>query len=264
MKNFKYYLTIAILAAGLIFVAVGWYKEHQTTSAFQAKNQKVKEQILTGAKEIARTVKANGAESVLLDITGNHVSNKDVNNTDMPDIIDTAAMALDIRDKQLKEVTVIAAQYKAENLHLKAELDSNRRLFYTYSGNGLDLKFTPPYTPQDLATADFNGKVGITIAKGDKVKWYTPWKAKSLMSVSSDSKFFTIDHVNYIGFDKDPINFHLQAQATTSFNKMTGLGVGPGLKLELGRFDFEGTYQYYQQQRNWMYAAKASFRIAGF
>lgn len=263
MQNLKYYLIIAALAIGFICMGIGWYKEHQTTSAYQASSRKVKEQILTGAKEIARTVKENGTEGLLLDITGNHTPIKNVGRTDIPDIIDTAAMALDIRTKQLKEVTVMAAQYKAENLQLKAQIDSDKRTYYTYDQNGLKLKFTPPYDTVKTATADFLGRFSITAAQGYKKKGLFG-KQKTLLSITSDSKYFTIDHVNYIGFDKDPVNLNLEAQATASFNKMTGVGVGPGVKIEIGRWDLSGTYQYYQQQRNWMYGANATFRLARF
>lgn len=262
MKNLKYYLIIAALAIGLVCLGIGWYKEHEKTSAYQLKNQKVKDQILTGAKEIARTVNSKGAESVLLDITQNHTTVKNVDRTDIPDIVDTAAMALDIRTKQLKEVTYIAAKYKAENLILKAQLDSNRRAYYTFNGNGLDLRFTPPYDTNGAATADFTGRLGITIAKGDKTKWYN-WKNKSLLSVSSDSPYFTIDHVNYIGFDHNPAQVNVAASFKTNYNKITGIGAGPALNIKIGRLDLDGSYQYYPNFKQWIIGAGATFKILG-
>ncbi|WP_316778444.1 hypothetical protein [Pedobacter antarcticus] len=251
MKNLKYYLIIAALAIGLICLGIGWYKEHEKTSAYQLTNQKVKDQILTGAKEIARTVNSKGAESVLLDITKNHTTVKNVDRTDIPDIVDTAAMALDIRTKQLKEVTYIAAKYKAENLVLKAQLDSNRKAYYTFNGNGLDLKFTPPYDTNGAATADFTGRLGITIAKGNKSKWYA-WKDKNLLSVSSDSPYFTIDHVNYIGFDHNPALVNVGASIKTNYNKITGIGVGPAVNIKFGNFEISGDYQYYPKFREFV------------
>ncbi len=264
MKDLKWYIIIIALGAGLICMGIGWYKEHQTTAAYQAKNQKVKEQILTGAKEISRVVKANGAQTLLLDITGNHTSSKNVDDTDIPDIVDTAAMALDIRTKQLKDVTVLVAQYRAENIQLKAQLDSNKRPYYTYNGNGLDLLFKPPYNPTENATADFLGRFGITVAKGNKSKWYSPWKSKDLMSVTSDSPYFIVDKVNYIGFDKDPLPFHAEIQSVASYNEFTGISGGPGVKVEIGRLNLSANYQYYDKFKAFTWGGTASFRLLGF
>lgn len=264
MKNTTNFLIMAALAISLICVGVGWFLEHRKTSAYQASTAKVKEEILTGAKEIARTVRANGTESLVLDITGNHTLISKVDRTDIPDIIDTAAMALDIRTKQLKEVTVLAAQYKAENLQLKAQLDSNKRIFYTFSGNGLDLKFKPPYGQDTNATADFTGRLGITLAKGNKAKWYAPWKNRSLLSVTSDSPFFTVDHVNYIGFDKSSTGFHAEIQPVASYSRFTGLSAGPGVKVELGRFNLSANYQYYDRFKEFTFGGTATYKLIGF
>jgi hypothetical protein len=263
MKDLKFYLIIAALAIGFICVGIGWYKEHQKTSEYQAKNQKVKEQILTGAKEISRAVKANGAENLILDITGNHTPIKNVDDTDIPDIVDTAAMALDIRTKQLKEVTVIAAQYKAENLELKAQLDSNRHTYYTYNGKGLDLKFTPPYSIADVATADFNGRFTLTAAQGFKKKWLLG-KEKTLLSITSDSPYFTVDHVNYIGFDKEPFPFNIELQPVASYNQFTGVAAGPGVKVEIGRLNLSTNYQYYDKFKKFGWGGTATYRLLKF
>ena len=264
MKNLKYYLIIAALAIGLIWLAVGWYKEHQVASTLQDKDKKVKKTILTEAKEIARAVKANGTESVIYDITGNHTPISNVHHTDIPDIVDTAALALDIRTKQLKEITVIAAQYKAEKLQLIAERDSLKNLFYTYNGNGLDLKFTPPNALSPVATADFMGRFGITIAKGNKSRWFTPWKDRELLSVTSDSKYFTVDHVNYIGFDKKTFPFHAEIQTVASYDQFTGAAAGPGVKIQLGRFNASANYRYYDKFKQWGPGATITYKLVGF
>lgn len=263
MKNLILYLIITALSIVLIIVGYKWYQDGQKLDKLESSKDDVAKQILTGAKEIKRAVNAKGAESVLLDITGNHTSVNNSNKTDIPDIVDTAALALDIRTKQLKEVTNIVALYKAENLQLKAQLDSNHHTYYTYDANGLKLKLTPPYDTAKLATADFIGTLGITIAQGYKRKWFLG-KEKTLMNVTSDSKFFTIDHVNYIGFDKDPVMFNVEGQATASFNSSIGVGVGPGVKIRLGKLELGGNYQYFQQERSWLYGATAAYKIFGF
>ncbi len=263
MENLKFYFIIFLLSVCIIVLGYKWYQNNSELEIAHQSKQKIKDQILTGAKEIKRTVLRNGAENLLLDITGHRTSIGNAEQTDIPDIVDTAAMALDIRTKQLIEVTAIVAQYKAENLQLKAQLDSNKNLFYTYKQNGLELKFTPPYSSSNYATADFLGRFNITAAQGYQRKGLLGRK-KTLLSITSDSPFFIIDKVNYVGFNKEPINFDLELQASASFNQMTGVGVGPGIKMEIGRFDFRGNYQYYQQERAWMYGANVTYKVFGF
>jgi len=260
MKNLKFYLVIAALIIGLLYVGYQWYQDSRSLKVFEATKREVTKQILTGAKEISRVVKANGTEAVLLDITGNRTSNKNADKTDIPDIVDTAALALDIRTKQLKEVTQIAAQYKAENLQLKAQLDSGHHLYYTYEANGLKLKFTPPYDTVKNATADFLGTFGVTLAQGYKRQWFLG-KEKSLLSVSSDSPYFKINKVNYVGFDRAPPDFGLQAKWKASFNNIAGPASGPALSLKLGRFDLEGDFQYYINNKSWSWGASTEFTI---
>lgn len=260
MKNVKFYLMIALLAAALISIGSKWYLDHQSLKILEAGKQEVAKQILTSAREINRVVKANGSETILLDITGNHTLSKNSDQTDMPDIVDTAAMALDIRTRQLKEVTFIAAQYKAENLQLKAELDSGKHIYYTYNGNGLQLKFTPPYDSLKNASADFIGTLGITLAQGYKKKWLFG-KEKSLMSVTSDSPYFKISKVNYVGFDKSPQGFNIEGKWKASYNTIAGGATGPALKATLGRFGIEGDYQYYPDHKKWSWGASTEFII---
>jgi|GEM_PF-4515631 len=264
MNNLKFYLIIGVLSIGLTSALVAYFEEHNQVTAFKSTNQEVKKQILTQAKEVSRAVNAKGIENVIMDVTNNHAPSKvAADNTDIKDIVDTAAMALDIQTRQLKEVTVIKARLEAENLQLKAQLDSNQHLYYTYNQNGLDLKLTPPYDSSTYATADFLGTFNLTAAQGYKKKWFLG-KQKTLLSITSDNPYFKVDKVNYIGFDKDPPNFNLELQASSSFTKLTGAGIGPGIKLEIGRFDLHGDYQYYQQTKNWMYGANATFRLVKF
>lgn len=260
MKNLKFYLIIGLLAVALVCIGTTWYKDHQSLKILEATKQEVAKQILTNAKEINRVVKANGAEAILLDITGNHTLNKNSNKTDIPDIVDTAALALDIRTRQLKEVTYIAAQYKAENLQLKAVLDSSRHLYYTYNGNGLQLKFTPPYDSVKNASADFVGTFGLTLAQGYKKKWFLG-KEKTLMSVASDSPYFKIGNVSYVGFDRSPSEFNLEGKWKASYNNIAGGATGPALKVKLGRFGIEGDYQYYLDNKKWSWGASTEFTI---
>lgn len=260
MKNVKFYVIIALLAAALISIGSKWYQAHESLKILEAGKQEVVKQILTNAKEISRVVKANGSEAILLDITGNHTLSKNSDKTDIPDIVDTAAMALDIRTRQLKEITVIAAQYKAENLQLKSMLDSSQHTYYTYNGNGLQLKFTPPYDSLKNASADFVGTFGITLAQGYKRNWLFG-KEKSLLSVTSDSPYFKISKVNYVGFDPSPQGFNLEGKWKASYNNIAGGATGPALKMTLGRFGIEGDYQYYPDYKKWSWGASTEFII---
>ncbi|KEQ31173.1 hypothetical protein N180_02690 [Pedobacter antarcticus 4BY] len=233
-------------------------------SSFEKSKEKQAKQVLTEAKAISRAVDAKGIENVIFDITKNHASSKNEGfDTDSKGVIDTAAMALDIRNKQLKEVLVINASISARNLQLVEQLDSLKRKYYTYNGNGLNLIFTPPYDSTSSARADFLGSLNLTASQGFKKKWLLG-RERTLLSITSDNPYFKVDHVNYVGFDRKPVSFNAEAHLKSTYNKVIGAGSGPGINIKLGRVDLSGDYQYYPSMKGWMFGAGASIRLVGF
>ena len=128
MKNLKFHLPVVVLALSLTCMLYAYYKARLEISDYRQTKLKEKEQILQQAKEIRCLVDKKGLETVLLDVTDNRPPLKEnCRRASVKDLIDTAAMALDIRNNQLQQVTLINAALRAENLQLKGRLDEQKR-----------------------------------------------------------------------------------------------------------------------------------------
>lgn len=234
-------------------------------SAVKKADSKVKAKIETEAKEIKRQVDEKGVETVLFEVTGNKVTPEQAESTKgSKGLIDTTALALDVKTKQLKQVLVIKSTLEAENLQLKRMLDAAKRPYYTYSGNGLDLKFTPPNEVDTIARAEFTANVNIKATQYWRRNWFLGAK-KSILAVSSDNPLFKINGADYIEVEQKQPTFGLRVQASTSYNFETGsLGFGPAVRFDAGRFSFQGRYSKFPNDPKWKPSVNASYDLLRF
>lgn len=271
MKKIKQYIwyviIVVIILAGFGFLIVKCLDYKKQASDVKKANESVKAKIQTEAKEIARKVDQKGVETVLYDITGHKVTPEQAASTEgTKGIIDTTALALDIRTKQLKQILVVKASLEAENLQLKKQLNASNRPYYTYSGNGLDLRFTPPsgIAADTIATADFTANLTLKATQYWRRNWFLGAK-KSILAVSSDNPMFKINGADYVEFEQKQPTLGLRIQANTSYNFDTGeLGYGPALRLDVGRFSFQGRYSKFPNDPKWKPSVNASYDILRF
>ncbi len=268
MKNIKLYVVIGLLAIGCAILAVKVIHQQATLTDKDKQAAKVTKAIVTEAKEIARKVDEKGIEQVLYDVTGNKATIDQVqSNQATKGIIDTTAMALDIRTKQLKEILVVKGVLEAENLKLRRQLDANNRPFYTYQGQGLNLKFTPPYNDLDTAdqgTADFNANVSIKATQYWKRNWFLGSK-KSILAVSSNSPLYKINGADFVEFEQQQPMFGLRIQAGANYNPQTGsIGFGPAARIDIGRLSLQGNYTYYPESERWRPSINANYDLVRF
>jgi hypothetical protein len=264
MKNF----IIVVLILGLAFVAYKWYQSDRQTQSLNKEKTDQAKAVVTEAKEIQRKVNSQGIETVLYDIDKNKApSDPAKHNIETKGIIDTTALALDIRTKQLQQILVVKATLEAENLKLKRQLDANDRPYYTYSGNGLNLKFTPPVNEldtNDQGTADFLADVSIKATQYWRRKWFLGAR-HSILAVSSNSKLFKINGADFVEFEQKQPSFGLRLQANGAFNTETGeLSYGPALRVDLGRLSLQGRYSKYPNDPKWKTTFNASFDLLRF
>lgn len=269
MKNWKFYLVIIALVLLCTWLVVKNISANSEVSALKNQKQQQFKAIQTEAKEISRKVDEKGIEQVLFDVTGNTATKAQVKASEgIKGIIDTTAMALDIRTKQLKEILVVKGTLEAENLKLRRQLDANQRPYYTYSGQGLDLKFTPPINDLDTTdqgTADFKANVGIKATQYWRRNWFLGAK-KSILAVSSlDSKLFKINGADFVEFEQDQPVFGLRIQVGANYNPQTGsLGFGPGARFDFGRLSFQGNYTWYPESDRWRPSINANYDLLRF
>jgi hypothetical protein len=264
MKNIKQYIFIIALLVGCIFLSYKWYQSHCQMVELKQARASVEAKVTTEAKEIARKVDEEGLETVLFEVTGNKVPTPGALPGSTIGIIDTTAMALDVRTKQLKQILVVKSTLEAENLALKKKLDASKRPYYTYTGNGLDLKFTPPNEADSIARAEFTANVNIKATQYWKRNWFLGSK-KSILAVSSDNPMFKINGADYIEVEQKQPTFGLRVQANTAYNFDTGeMSYGPAVRFDVGRFSFQGRYSKFPNDPKWKPSINASYDILRF
>jgi hypothetical protein len=263
MRNIKFYIIIIALLALGCFLGAKLYHTDKKVKLYETEKAKQKTEILIGAKEIQRKVDSSGLETVMFDITKNALA-PITPSTNTRGIIDTTAMALDIRTKQLKQVLVVKSSLEAENVKLKKQLDAAKRPYYTYSGDGLDLTFTPPNDIDTFARADFKANINIKATQYWKRSWFLGAK-KSILAVSSDNPRFKINSADYVEFEQKQPTFGLRIQANTSYSFDSGeLGFGPAVRFDAGRFSFQGRYSKFPNDPKWKPSVNASYDILRF
>jgi len=268
MKNVKLYIIIGLLLIGCAVLVVQCVKQHTKLVNKENQDAKVTKAIVTEAKEIARKVDSVGIETVLYDITGNKATVEQVqSNEATKGIIDTTAMALDIRTKQLKEILIVKGTLEAENIKLRKQLDANNRPYYTYKDSDLSLKFTPPYNEldtNDQGIADISANIKLSATQYWKRSWFLGAK-KSILAVTSNSKKFTINGTDYVEFEQKQPAFGLRLQANSSYNTATGeFSYGPAARIDLGRFSIQGRYSKFPGNTKWVPSINASYDIIRF
>lgn len=267
MKNLKLYLIIVCLAIGAGYLGYQLYLKTDHIEQMNDKKAKQANAIQTEATEIARKVDKKGLETVLFEVTNNTVKPNDLTPSNTKGIIDTTALALDIRNKQLKEILVVKASLEAENLKLRRQLDVNNKPFYTYNGEGLNLKFTPPYNDLDTADhgkADFSANVSIKATQYWKRNWVLGSK-KSILAVTSDNARFKINGADFVEFEQKQPIFGLRVQAGANYNPQTGsVGFGPALRLDIGRVSLQGNYTWYPESDRWRPSINANYDLIRF
>lgn len=263
MKKVLVVIVLIALVIGLAWTGYSLYKKEKELERFQKQEQTTKKKVVTEALEIQRKVNEQGLETVLFDITANKQP-AITSTTDTKGIIDTVAMALDIRTKQLKQILVVKSTLEAENLKLKKRLDIYNRPYYTYQGEGLDLRFTPPNDLDSVARADFKANVKLTATQYWKRNWFLGAK-KSILAISSDNPRFKINGSDFVEFEQDQPSFGLRIQASGNYNPKSGnFGYGPAARIDAGRFSFQGNYTYYPTTQNWSPSVNVNFDLIRF
>jgi hypothetical protein len=261
----KVILSLIVLAIVGYFCYDYYLKTTELNRVNQA-NSNVTKKIKAEAKEIKRKVDENGIETVLFNVTNNKGTVSELLATkDTKDVIDTTAMALDIRTKQLKQILIVKATLETENLKLKKQLDAAKRPFYTFSGNGLDLKFTPPNDLDTAARATFKANVGIIASQYWRRDWFLGSKKSILAVRSQNPEIFKVNGADFIEIEQKQPAFGLRIQANASYNMETGqLGYGPAARFDVGRFSFQGRYSKFPNDPKWKPMVNASYDLLRF
>lgn len=241
MKIIRQYIITAALAIGCIYLLLELVKKSSKLDAMERRKKNEDNQVQTEAKEIARMVDSSGIETVIFDINSNKASPDELTFSRKTNgIIDTTALALDLRTKQLKQIMFLKSSLEAENIQLKKKLGSSNMPYYTYYGNGLRLKFTPPNLTDTAGYADFTANVQIKSTQFWRRSWLLGPK-KDYIAISSDNPLFNINNLNYLEIEQKRHSVQFKIQASSSYNLKTGtFTYGPSARLDVGRLSLTG------------------------
>jgi len=236
MKYLQFYAIIGILIAAVCFLGFKLISKDNQINKLEKAEDNIKQEIQIEAERIKTKVDEKGIETVIFDVTKNIIPAEILakGNLKTEGIIDTTAMALDIRTEQLNSITQIAAVLSAKNLKLEKTIDSLNHKFYTYNKGGLKLKFTPPTNIDSSSYADIDGEFSVTATRYWKNKTWLSRNKKELLAVTSDNPIIKVSNVNYVGFTKK--NNHsliIQARSLYSISSnKTFLGGGVEYKYK--------------------------------
>jgi hypothetical protein len=265
MRNIKQYIIPVAVASGCIFLISEFYKKSGEFEALKRNKRFEDDQVHTEAREISRKVDSNGMATVIFDINSNKASPNQLSQSEKSKkFIDSAASALDLRTKQLRQIMVLKTSLEAENLWLKKQLDSSNLAYYTYTGNGIKLKFIPPNAVDTTGHANLTANVQLKTTQFWRRNWVLGPK-KEFIAITSDNPMFRINNVSYLEIEQKRPAIQFRIQANSSYDLRSGIiAFGPATLVEIGRLSFKGFYGKSLNDQRWNMQVNASFDLLSF
>lgn len=179
--------------------------------------------------------------------------------------VDSAAANLKIAKDLITKLTIINTLTRDSLLKAKKVVNTlNNQLSYVYKDKYVDLKFDTPSDDNKEGSFSFAYDADLNIVQYQKRKWFLGAK-KSYIDISSNDTRTTIRGVRQLTIEQKEPQFGLRLQASTNYNFYTGnFGAGPGLRVDINRWSFQGNYMYYPSVDTWYPAITANFDIIRF
>ncbi|MFD2961388.1 MULTISPECIES: hypothetical protein [Olivibacter] len=218
---------------------------------------------------------SEGRNHSKIETDGNIISQEDLKDpTKRSPAIDTAAKALNIANNKIQQLTSLLVVSEANRLKAEYKMDSMKRSVIYYSGPFIDITYTPP---DSLTRSEYpNGAFGYQYR--GKLDWVTYKEQKKLFNIipitkeKSYTDFFLADTNAYIApgmkritiKQEDP-NFGVRIQASSFVNPETwSVGVGPALRVDIGRVSIQGQYLQYPRSGNWRWGINTNYDLVRF
>lgn len=266
MKNWKLYVILAMLALviGGVLVALYYKAKYDNRTII---SESVTKQIQTEAAIIARDVDKNGLQHVTIEAAKNIIPFNNIDKVAISDgIMDTTALAIGIQKKQIESLLQVNATLRAENLRANQLIAANGSKSYVYKDKFVNLKYTPPITIDSLDAGkfDFTYNADLNITQYWKRNWVLGAK-KSYIDIYSNDSRTTVNGVKQLTIQQKEPAFGLRAQAALNINPETGsYGLGPAVRIDLGRFSVQGNYTWYPESSRWRPSINANYDIIRF
>ncbi|RYF26541.1 MAG: hypothetical protein EOO42_01180 [Flavobacteriales bacterium] len=266
MKNWKLIAVCALLfvTIGAVLVAVHYKAKFEDKPMLP---DGVKQQIQTEATIIARNVDKNGLQHVTIEAAKNIVPFNQVDKVAISQgIMDTTALALGIQKKQIESLLAVNSTLKAENLRAREILNASGGKAYEYKDKFINLTYTPSLglDSLDKGKFDFTYNADLTITQYWKRNWFLGAK-KSYIDIYSNDSRTTVNGVKQLTVEQKQPAFGLRGQAAVNINPETGsYGLGPAVRIDLGRFSIQGNYTYYPESSRWRPSINANYDLIRF
>jgi hypothetical protein len=261
MKNIGLIVLLGLLLSAIVYCFI--LKTRLESNVMKELSQK--DQINTEAEIIARKVDKEGIEHVTIEATKNLLpANEAKESAVSPGILDTTAMAIGILKKQVKDLTVINSTLLAENIQVKKIINSDNSISYNYSDKWVNLKFTPSIDTTSEGRFDFSYNADLNIVQYWKRNWFLGAK-KSYIDIYSNDQRTKINNVKRLVVEQESPMFGLRLQASTSYNPVDGeISVGPAMRIDAGRFSFQGNYHWFPELNKWQPIIIGNYDIIRF
>ncbi len=243
------YVLIAVVIGLAILNIRGCIRENKLEKELASLRQDslaIRNKVQTEAKIIARQVDKFGSEHVTIKATENLYPLSAIKSpaVSVP-LLDTIAMALKIRTKQLEEALRIQGTMKASNLRANYVIDSLKRRTVVYRDRYVNLSYTPNQADSAAGTFDLAYNADIKVAQYYKRNWFLGAK-KSYIDIWSVDPRLTINGVDRYKVEQKAPSFGLRVQAAGNVNPQTGAyGAGLGARIDFNRFSLQYNYLYY-------------------
>jgi hypothetical protein len=256
--------TKVILALIVLIVGLACYVWYLHSRDPQLKPNPIgevaKKNIQTEAKQIAIEVDKNGLNHTILKIVKeiDHDAIDKVN-ADLLDTID----ALNIARDKIRQVTVVNTSLVIQKQYLERQV-SGLATTYNHKDKFFNLSVNVPRDSTQAASFEAGYDADLVTAQYNKRKFPFFGSSDTYMNIYSNDPRFTIRGARVLSVKQNAPAFGFEARAKANFNNFTGPSAGPGIKIRIGRFDLDGDYQYYSNQKSWTWGVGAAYRIGGF
>jgi len=258
MKKLIPYGVILLLLGIVIYL---WTKPKEVQ--YMGSNEKESPPLVNQFKDSA------GRNHSTYDVTNSTVSQNDVRNPKIPlGIVDTSAALLKIARTQLQQVTQLATRRQDSILQGKREINALKQRIIRYQDANLDIAYTPDPDTSKAGTFAFSYNQNVTVSqyqKRNKVLGLPIGAKKSYIDVVSNDPRAMINGLKSLTIEQSAPSFGLRVQGSGNYNPQTGAyGFGPAVRIDVGRFSFQGNYTYYPESTRWRPSINANFDLVRF
>lgn len=268
MKILYFPIAVIIIGVLLFFNIKGCIEKNRLekeVKVLRSDSLNIRSKIQTEAKIITRQVDKLGSEHVTIEATENVFPSSVLSNSGISlGLVDTVAMALNIKSKQVEELTRIISSLNVRDAKAHYVIDSLKRKTIQYKDDYVKIVYTPDTLDTIAGKFDFRYDADLRITQYYKRNWFLGAK-KSYIDIWSYDNRVKINGVDRFKVEQKSPSFGLRIQAASAYHPKNGIyGFGAGARIDLGRFSVNSNYIYYPKSETWSPNIQLNYDIIRF